>query len=242
MLTGSLHERLGELRALKTKFRNAPPTQAEVDRLAEEWSWARDPAEAEQLALCGLDGRLTGDFTPRWLAHLTGIPHATAHVGLATPAGLVLLQLRSSRKAQFPNAWDMAVTGHLAIPADAPRGPISPLEAAERELEEELGISANRLGELLAAGRLRQIAAPRASVSEDETAVRPWCDVEVRQLFGGKLTPAGAAELSYQEEELAGILICRPADAMALLAGPDAAAGAADSLRDFLEWVRAEGS
>jgi 8-oxo-dGTP pyrophosphatase MutT (NUDIX family) len=119
---------------------------------------------------------------------------------------------------------------------------MSPLEAAERELEEELGIEANRLGELLSASRLWQIAAPRASVSEDETAVRPWCDVEVRQLFGGKLTPVGMAELSYQEEELAGILLCRPVDAEALLAGPNAAAGAADSLRDFLEWVRAEGA
>jgi len=229
-----IHDNLAAIRDLKSRFRTGPPPQSEVDRLAREWDWACDPAETELLALCELEGRLTGDFAPRWLAHLLGMPHATAHVGLLTNKGQVVLQWRSVRKAQFPNAWDMAVTGHLSLPSDAPRVPLDPLEAAERELEEELGLPAVRLGELLVAGRLKPVGAPRASSSEDETAARPWCDVEVRRLFGGTLTAAGMAELAYQEEELAGILLCNPTDAAALLSGPSAAAGARESLGDFL--------
>jgi isopentenyldiphosphate isomerase len=232
----SLHARLGEIRSLRSRFHCAPPPQDEVDRLALEWGWAADPTENEQLALCGLDGELTGGFSPRWLAHLLGIPHATAHVGLFTPTGLVVLQLRSPRKAQFPSTWDMAVTGHLSVPAAAPSGPISLLEAAARELEEELGIVSTRLEELLAEGGLQQIATPSASFSEGETAGRPWCDVEIRQLFGGMLTDQGVGELRYQEEELAGILLCLPADAELLLSGPAAAKGALCSLRDLLAW------
>lgn len=234
-----IHDNLAAIRILKSHFRSGPPSQSEVDQLAREWDWAIDPNETELLALCDLDGRLTGDFAPRWLAHLLGMPHATAHVGLLTPAGLVVLQWRSARKAQFPGAWDMSVTGHLSLPPGAPQAPLDSLAAAERELEEELGIPAARLGGLLMAGRLEPVSVPRASFSEDETAARPWCDVEVRQLFVGMLTTEGMAELKYQEEELAGILLCYPMDAAALLSGPNAAAGALDSLRDLLEWLSA---
>lgn len=190
-----------------------------------------DLAETERLALCDPDGRLTGALAPRWLAHLLGLPHATAHVGLVTPSGLVLLQRRSRHKAQFPNAWDMAVTGHVSLPADAPPRPVTAREAAARELEEELGVTA-----ALLEGGLEPVGAPRASFAQHEEGPRPWCDVEVRQLFGAVLGPAGLAALAYQETELSGVLLCRPADALESLRGPDAAAGALESLRDLLAW------
>lgn len=240
-MKNAFHQHLGAIRRLKEQLRHAPPTQPEIDALAAEWGWAADDNEMELLAVCRLDGRLTRAAAPRWLAHLLGIPHATAHIGLATPTGMVVLQLRSPWKAQFPNAWDMAVTGHVTVPADAPKSPVSFQQAAERELEEELGLAFIRVGDWLQHHQLAPIATPRAIVSEDESAMRPWCDVEVRQLYGGVLTALGVAELCYAEEELAGLLLSRPADALALLRGPTSAAGALESLRDFIAWLRTEG-
>jgi 8-oxo-dGTP pyrophosphatase MutT (NUDIX family) len=241
VIENAFQRHLVTIQRLRDRYRHSPPDQPEVDDLAADWAWAADKSEAELLAVCRLDGRLTRAAAPRWLAHLLGIPHATAHVGLATPSGMVVLQLRSAWKAQFPNAWDMAVTGHVTVPAATPGAPVCMEEAAARELEEELGLPTARLGEWLQSPRLQPVGTPRASFSESHEAPRPWCDVEVRHLYGGILTPTGVAALSYQESELAGILLCRPADALALLRGPNAAAGALDSLRDFIAWLRAQG-
>jgi 8-oxo-dGTP pyrophosphatase MutT (NUDIX family) len=195
------------------------------------------PAETEWLALCTLAGEPTGVFAPRWLAHLTGMPHCTAHVGLVTPGGLVVLQRRSLHKAQFPDAWDLAVTGHVSLPADAPLQPISYREAAARELEEEMGLPAALHDRLLQPPGLVPIGNPVAYYGERETGERPWYDVEVRQLFGAVLTPEGLAHLSYPEEEISAVLLCRPPEALRLAAGPEAAAGLLASLQDLVGWL-----
>jgi len=46
----------------------------------------------------------------------------------------VLLQLRATQKKSFPNKWDISVAGHV----DASE---SPLQAFQREYQEELGIN-----------------------------------------------------------------------------------------------------
>ena len=46
----------------------------------------------------------------------------------------VLLQLRAPQKKSFPNKWDISVAGHV----DAGE---SPLQAVQREYQEELGIN-----------------------------------------------------------------------------------------------------
>jgi isopentenyldiphosphate isomerase len=207
-----------------------------VDRLAHEWSWAEKPGDNEWLALCTVAGEPTGAFAPRWLAHLTGMPHCTAHVGLLTPSGFVVLQRRSHHKAQFPDAWDMSVTGHVSLPADAPLLPVTYLQAAARELEEEMGLPETEQHLLLEPPGLVPIGAPVAYYGEDEAAAGPWFDVEVRQLFGAVLTPEGLARLSYPEDEISAVLLCRPAEALRLAAGPEAAAGALGSVRELTEW------
>lgn len=204
--------------------------------LEREWAWAELPEERELLALCTLAGRPTGVFAPRWLAHLTGLPHLTVHVALATPSGLVLVQRRSSAKKQFPGAWDVAVTGHVSFPPVGLPGPVSLLDAATRELEEELGLPPVEQGEFLRSPGLVPIGGPTCSFAEGESGGRPWFDVEVRQLYGAILTPRGLGALRYSDEELSGILLCRPGDAANLVRGPGVAAGARESLLAFLDW------
>ncbi len=59
--------------------------------------------------------------------------HAVAHVLVFTDDGKVVLQLRAAAKDVCPGLWDTSVGGHLA-PAE------TPLAAARREAQEELGI------------------------------------------------------------------------------------------------------
>ncbi len=202
-----------------------------------EWSWAAVPAEEEWLVLCTLEGLPTGAFAPRWLAHLLGIPHCTAHVGLAVPNGFILLQRRSRTKAQFPDRWDMTVTGHVSLPAEVTPHPVTYLEAAARELEEEMGLPVSEQDRLLETPGLTPIGNPTVYFGAGEAGERPWHDVEVRQLFGAVLTPGGLARLSYPEEEISGVLLCRPAEALRIAAGPEGAAGAAGSMADFAAWL-----
>jgi isopentenyldiphosphate isomerase len=227
---------LPALRALRDRFRKSPPDQPEVAQLTRDWEWAAKPGDDEWLALCTLAGAPTGAFAPRWLAHLTGMPHCTAHVGLMTPSGFVVLQRRSERKAQFPDAWDLAVTGHVSLPADAPLEPISYLAAAARELEEEMGLPQTEHDDLLQPPGMVAIGAPAAYYGECEAFRRPWYDLEVRQLFGAVLTPAGLARLTYPEVEISAILLCRPAEALHVAAGPQAAAGVLGSVGELVGW------
>lgn len=232
-------EHLPEFRALRDRFQAYPPDQREVEELTQTWAWAAKPGDTEWLALCTLEGVPTGIFAPRWLAHLTGMPHCTAHVGLITPSGLVVLQRRSALKAQFPNAWDLAVTGHVSLPPDVPLLPVTYREAASRELAEEMGLPEVEQGELLEAPGLVPLGCPVAYGGECEVAARPWYDVEVRQLFGAVLTAAGLARLTYPEEEISAVLLCRPPEAQRLAAGSEAAAGLLGSVRELTAWWEA---
>ncbi len=80
------------------------------------------------------DGKLTGQVCPRSIVHQNGYFHATVHVWVVNESGEVLLQKRSMHKDTHPGLWDISCAGHLSA-GD------SPLDAAVRELYEELGIS-----------------------------------------------------------------------------------------------------
>ncbi|MCM8529756.1 MAG: NUDIX domain-containing protein [Lentisphaeraceae bacterium] len=70
---------------------------------------------------------------PRSQVHKEGLWHQTSQVWLVNEYGELLLQFRSSQKSCFPSLWDISSAGHI------PAGD-SPLESAQRELEEELGV------------------------------------------------------------------------------------------------------
>jgi isopentenyl-diphosphate delta-isomerase type 1 len=80
------------------------------------------------------DGKPTGQVCPRSIVHQNGYYHATVHIWVVNESGKILLQKRSAQKDTHPGLWDISCAGHLSA-GD------TPLDAAVRELYEELGIS-----------------------------------------------------------------------------------------------------
>ena len=84
------------------------------------------------------DGSRTGRTKERDLVHRDGDLHGTVHIFISRRGKKgpeLLLQKRSARKDSFPGCYDISAAGHLSAGQDF-------MEAALRELEEELGICA----------------------------------------------------------------------------------------------------
>lgn len=85
-------------------------------------------------------GNPTGEIVERSDAHRTGVRHRTAHIWIARKkcdGWQVLLQKRAMTKDSFPGRYDTSSAGHIKAGDE-------PLDSALRELEEELGISAEK--------------------------------------------------------------------------------------------------
>jgi predicted house-cleaning noncanonical NTP pyrophosphatase (MazG superfamily)/8-oxo-dGTP pyrophosphatase MutT (NUDIX family) len=65
--------------------------------------------------------------------HKRGLWHCGAHVWVYNLKGEVLMQLRAPGKKIYPNTWDISAAGHVSAGE-------TPLVAALREAEEELGL------------------------------------------------------------------------------------------------------
>ena len=90
----------------------------------------------EYVDVCDENGLPTGEIVERSTAHRTGVRHRTAHVWIYRETEgryQVLVQKRSDSKASFPGMYDTSCAGH--VPAGE-----EPIDAAVRELSEELGI------------------------------------------------------------------------------------------------------
>ena len=70
----------------------------------------------------------------RYEIHKKGLRHRSVHIFIFNTRGDLYLQKRSPSKDQYPEHWDTSAAGHTD-PGE------SPLEAAQRELWEELGIT-----------------------------------------------------------------------------------------------------
>ena len=93
---------------------------------------------SEYFDVCDEYGQPTGEIVERSIAHRDGIPHRTAHVWITRikdDKQQILLQKRSRNKDSFPGMYDTSSAGHI------PAGD-EPEVSATRELQEELGISA----------------------------------------------------------------------------------------------------
>ncbi|MGI5958108.1 MAG: NUDIX domain-containing protein [Massiliimalia sp.] len=90
-------------------------------------------------------GNLTGQVKLRWQVHRDGDWHQTAHVWIAriNPQSSgddrfeILFQKRSLQKDSFPGCYDISSAGHIPAGSES-------LPSALRELEEELGIHAEK--------------------------------------------------------------------------------------------------
>ena len=88
----------------------------------------------ERFAVVDSEDRVIGD-APRATVHGDNLLHRAVHILLFNDAGELFLQKRSRRKDRHPRVWDSSAAGHVDAGEDYD-------EAAERELQEELGVNA----------------------------------------------------------------------------------------------------
>lgn len=86
----------------------------------------------EYLEVVDEDNRIIG-IADRQEIHEKGLRHRSVHIFIFNTRGDLYLQKRSPSKDQYPEHWDTSAAGHTD-PGE------SPLEAAQRELMEELGL------------------------------------------------------------------------------------------------------
>lgn len=87
----------------------------------------------EFLEVVDEDNQVVG-IASRYDIHKEGLRHRSVHIFIFNTQGDLYLQKRSSSKDQYPEHWDTSAAGHTD-PGE------SPLEAAQRELGEELGLT-----------------------------------------------------------------------------------------------------
>lgn len=92
-----------------------------------------DAQVQEQYDILDQNGNRTGEVLPRSIVHDNELLHGGVQVWLYNSKGEVLLQLRSKSKKIFPGVWDISAAGHISAGETT-------LEAAVREIEEEIGI------------------------------------------------------------------------------------------------------
>lgn len=213
-------------------------TQVEMDSLRGTWEPRVSPDQkdrSEDFSVTRVDGETTGVAGPRWLFHLFGIAHRAAHVGFVTPTGQVVLQRRAQSKADWPDAWDMAVAGH--VPQKEDGSPMSFEEGAQKEIREELGLPDDELPSLLVEGRLIPIGQPRFTYEQDEARNPPFYNAEIVQDYGARLNAEGLARIKPDWDELGGVYLCSPQNAWDILRREPIAGGLRFSLPPFLDWV-----
>ena len=125
----------------------------------------------ELLDIVDEDGNPTGETVDREVAHARGIRHRTSHVWIARRRNHkveLLLQKRCMTKDSHPGCYDISSAGHI------PAG-VGFVESALRELQEELGITAQR-GELVYCG-------VRKGMYEDMFYGRRFIDNQVSNVY-----------------------------------------------------------
>ena len=205
--------------------------QADFDVLIQSWQAKAAPAEkekAERFAVARPDGTETDVIGPRWAFHLFGLRHRAAHVALRTETGLILLQKRSPTKADWPDALDITVAGH--IPREPGQPPASWEAGAWKEISEEIGLNEADANENFAEGCLVPIGEPYFSLDRDWKRDTPFINAEVRQIFAATLTGAALSRLQFSDNEVAGLLLIPLETAWDLLISENIASGLRYSL------------
>ncbi|MCJ7833493.1 MAG: NUDIX domain-containing protein [Deltaproteobacteria bacterium] len=91
-----------------------------------------EPSGIEYLEVVDEDNQVVGNSSRKEI-HEKGLRHRSVHIFIFNTKGELYLQKRSTHKDQYPEYWDTSAAGHTD-PGE------SPIEAAQRELLEELGL------------------------------------------------------------------------------------------------------
>jgi len=140
----------------------------------------------ERIDILTATGEFTGKTCLKSEAHLKGLYHATVHIWLFTSDKKILLQKRALTKKVFPGLWDISVAGHVAAGEEI-------LEAAKRELFEEIGLQLQDKDLVKIGTRIHQVS--------HENGIQ---DNEHHHVFIAELK-VSIDTLTMQEEEVAGL-------------------------------------
>lgn len=212
-------------------------SQTEIDRLAEIWYPQVLPAdnEEESFDFCDATGQPTGVIAPRWLCHLLGLRHRATHIILRSPQDLLVLQVRSPNKSDWPDHIDTSVGGHV-------QSGESFRDAGAAEMEQELGLPADDWAAHLVGGALEQVSRPYER-TDYRPGKPPFRNNQVNQIYAGKLTPSGLAHIHFRDGEVSALYLCTDSEAQRLIeAGTRVAPGLTHSLPRYLAWYRGERS
>lgn len=135
-----------------------------------------DPGE--RLDIVNEDDKPIGTASRRRV-HEEALLHRAVHVLLVDGEGSLLVQRRSEQKRSYPGRWTSSASGH--VPSGEP-----PVEAARREVREELGLEAPALEPI---GKVR--------VEELDVGER-----EVTYVFAGRFPDGKKGALSPDPREV----------------------------------------
>jgi len=93
-----------------------------------------EPSGKEYLEVVDEDNQVVGILSRKEI-HEKGLRHRSVHIFIFNSQEKLYLQKRSPHKDQYPEHWDTSAAGHTD-PGE------SPMKAAQRELMEELGLTA----------------------------------------------------------------------------------------------------
>jgi len=133
------------------------------------------------------EGQPLGIRIPRSQAHREGLWHRTVHIWVFC-GDQVLLQQRSFHKDSDPGLWDISCAGHISAGQE-------PLEAALRELQEELGLT-------LTTERLQWLFTQRTDRSLQNGA---FLDREFHEVYQVELHEAEKSLIHFDPVELEGV-------------------------------------
>jgi len=174
-------------------------TQEQIDVLCRTWEPRITPAHKDRELLAVVDDRGQAyqpeRFAPRWLCHLLGLRHLTAHVVLRWQSPSLgttyVLQVRGWDKDYLPGYLDTAVGGHI-------KGRASPEEAAYQEMQEELGIARSDL--------VGQRIVPVGQYGTVDDHRDDFYDVEWHAVYLGEV--ADLDGVRFADGEVVGLYLC----------------------------------
>jgi len=185
-------------------------SQAKIDALVETWLPRIAPPVREKEVFLLVDDQghpLTPALhAPRWICHLLALRHRAAHVQLHWESPRLgptfILQVRSWDKMDFPGHIDLSIGGHVV-------GDRTSLEAAEIEMDEELGLSRVDLTD----SKLHSLGGYNCL---NQVPDKAFYDREWRDVYCGEIN--SLQTIAFKDEEVVGIYLCPVSQARDLLA------------------------
>lgn len=113
-------------------------------------------------------GQPTHETMERNQVHREGLWHQTVHIWITSPEGKILIQQRAADRDTNPSCWDISAAGHISAGQ-------TPIEAALREVHEEVGIKLKK-EDLSYIGRVKH-----------QYEISSVCNNEFQELFHGQI-------------------------------------------------------